>query len=145
MTKECYLGLIKKLNILIDNETLEKENLFTLATKTTQVNDDMPHAPGVSNKVSNLSVKIVMKEQDIDHIIDVLVDLRDEIKEQIRKLPADECDVLYRYYVLNEGLFEIAEAKHFSEIWIKKLKYRGVQKIQVVQSAAYKEACKILF
>ena len=145
MTNECYLGLIKKLNILIDNEILEKENLFTIATKTTQVNDDMPHAPGVSDKVSNLSVKIVMKGQEIDHIIDVFVDLRDEIKEQIRKLSADECDVLYRYYVLGEGLFDIADSKHFSESWIKKLKYRGTSKIKIVESAAYKEACKLLF
>lgn len=145
MTNEEYLELIKKLNILIDDEILEKENLFVLATKTTQVNDDMPHAPGVSDKVSKLSVKIAMKEEEIDHIIDVLVDLRDEIKEQIRKLPADECDVLYRYYVLNEGLFDIADSKHFSEGWIKKLKYRGVRKIQVIKSAVYEEACKLLY
>lgn len=141
---ENYLELVRKLDVLINNELLEKENIATLATKTTQDNDGMPHAPGVSDKVGNMSVKLTMKQQEIDHIIDVFVDLKDEVISQIRTLPTDECDVLYKFYVLNMGLFDISEDKCCSIDWIKKLKWRGISRIKVIESAAYKEAKKLL-
>lgn len=144
MKTETYLDLVRRLNVLIDNEQLEKENLFTIATKTTQDDDGMPHAPGVSDKVGNISVKILMKEQEIDHMIDTFVDLREEIKAQIRTLPTDECDVLYKYYVLNWTLAKISDERIQSIDWIKKLKWRGISKIKVLQSEAFKEACKLL-
>ena len=144
MKKETYLELIKKLNVLIDNEQLEKEKLFTIATKTTQENDDMPHASGTSDKVGNLSVKLAMKEKEIDHIIDVFVDLRDEIKAQIRTLPVKEYNVLYKYYVLDWGLFDIADDMECTVDWVKKLKNRGISYIGILESDAYKEACKLL-
>lgn len=145
MKTETYLGLIKKLNMLIENKELEKQELFTLATKVTQENDGMPHAPGVSDKVGNLSVKLLMKEQEINHIIDTYVDLKNEIIGQMQTLPEDEYDVLYKYYVLDEGLFEIAESRYQSVSWIKTLKYRGMCKIKIIQSEAYKCACATLF
>ena len=144
MKAETYLGLIRRLDTLINNEELEKENLFTLATKTTQANDGMPHAPGVSDKVGNLSAKILIKEQEINHIIDVFVDLKFEIINQVRTLPTDESDVLYKFYVLNHGLYDIAEERDQSVAWIQKLKWKGISKIKVIQSEAYKEACKLL-
>lgn len=144
MKTETYLELVRKLNILINDELLEKEQLFTLAAKTTQTLSDMPKAPGTSDKVGNLSVKLLMKQQEIDHIVDTYVDLKDEIINQIRALPVDECDVLYKYYVLNIGLFDIADSRNQSIDWIKKLKWRGVHKIKVIQSEAYLAACKVL-
>ena len=145
MKTETYLELIKKLNVLIENEQLEKENIATLAAKTTQANDGMPHAPGTSDKVGNMSVKLMMKDQEIDHIIDVLVDLQDEIIAQIRKLPTDECDVLFKYYVLGMGLFDIADVRDRSVDWVKKRKWKGISKIEIIKSNAYKEACALLF
>ena len=106
--------------------------------------DGMPHAPGTSDKVGNLSVKLLMKEQEINHIIDTFVDLKYEIISQIRTLPTDECDVMYKYYVLNIGLFDIADEREQSVDWIKKLKWRAISRIKVLQSEAFKEACKVL-
>lgn len=145
MKTETYLELIKKLDILINNELLDKESIATLATKTTQELSDMPHAPGVSDKVGNLSVKLLLKQQEIDHIIDVFVDLKEEIKAQIMTLPADECDVMYKYYVLDWSLSKISDDKGYSVDWIKKLKWRGISHIKVIQSEAYREACTLLF
>ena len=144
MTKELYLELVRKLDVLINDEILEREKIFTLSTKTTPELSDMPHAPGVSDKVGNLAVKLAMKQQDINHCIDVYVDLKDEIISQIRTLPTEECDVLYRYYVLGQGLFDISDDMNYSVSWIKILKYRGTQKIKVIDSAAYRQAKKII-
>lgn len=144
MKTENYLELIRRLDVLINNELLEKENILTLATKTTQELSDMPHAPGISNKVCNLSVKLLTKQQEIDHIVDIFVDLKTDIIKQIRTLPTDEADVLYKYYVLNMSLSEISDDKCCSIDWIKKLKWRGVSKIKVIKSEAYKAACEVL-
>lgn len=143
MKIESYLGLIKKLDVLINNEQLEKENIFTLATKVTQSNDGMPHAPGISDKVGSAAVKLVQKEEEINHLIDLYVDLKEEIISQIRTLPADECDVLYRRYVLGEGLFDVAESREQSVAWIQKLSWRGMHHMKIVDSDVYKEVCKI--
>ena len=86
MTKELYLELVRKLDVLINDEILEREKIFTLSTKTTQELSDMPHAPGVSDKVGNLAVKLAMKQQDINHCIDVYVDLKDEIRQVVAGL-----------------------------------------------------------
>ena len=145
MKTETYLELIRKLDMLINNELLEKERLFTLATKTVQELSDMPHATGTSDKVGNAAVKLSMMQQKINHTVDVFVDLKTEIISQIRILPADECDVLYKYYVLGQGLFDIAEERGQSVDWIKKLKWRGISKIKVIQSEAYNQACALLF
>lgn len=144
MSREEYLELVGRLNTLIDNELMMKEELRTLATKTTQENDGMPHAPGTSDKVGNVAVKIRMKEQEIDHIVDVFVDLSDEIRTQVLTLPVDEADVLYKYYLLNMTLVAIADKRGQSTEWIKKLKNRGVSKVKIIESEAYKETCKLL-
>ena len=144
MKTEQYLELIKKLDTLINDELLEKENIFTLATKITQELSDMPKAPGVSDKVGSSAVKLMMKQQEINNIVDIYVDLKDEIISQIRTLPVSECDVLYRYYVLDQGLFDIADEMNYSVSWVKMLKCRGTNKIKIIDSAAYREAQKIL-
>lgn len=143
MKIETYLGLIKKLDVLINDELLEKENIFTLATKVTQTNDGMPHVSGTSDKVGNAATKLLMKQEEINHLIDLYVDLKNEIISQIRTLPADECDVLYRRYVLGEGLFDVAESRNQSVAWIQKLSWRGMYKMKVIESDTYKKVCKI--
>ena len=122
MTKEFYLELIQKMDLLIVNEYEELEKLNSLAEKITQENDGMPHASGTSDKVGNTSVKIVMKQQEIAETISLCIDLRDEIIGQIKKLHKDEYDVLYKYYALDMGIFEIADVKIKSDSWVKKIK-----------------------
>ena len=91
------------------------------------------------------ALELMMKEEEINHAIDVYVDLKHEIISQIESLPEDEYDVLYDYYVLDFGLFDIASSRGQSVDWIKKLKWRGISKITVIESDVYKEACELLF
>lgn len=144
MKTEKYLELIKKLDVLINNELLEKERLFALSTKVNQELSDMPRGTNTSDKIGDGAVKLLMKQQEIDHITDVFVDLKEEIKAQIRTLPVDECDVLYKYYVLDWSLFDIADEREQTVDWIKKLKWKGISKIKVIQSEAFKEACVLI-
>ncbi len=145
MSNEEYLGMIEKLNLLINNKILEKEELFTIATKTTQENDGMPHASGTSDKVGNGTVKILEKESEIDRVIDLFYDLKQEIIGQIQKLPADEYDVLHKSFVQGMSIATIAEekGKHFDTI--KSIRRKGIRNVRILESKNLKDARKMLF
>ena len=145
MTNEEYLGMIEKLNLLITNKILEKEELFTIATKTTQDNDGMPHATGTSDKVGNSTVKIVEKEAEIDRVIDLFYDLKQEIIGQIQKLPAEEYDVLHKSFVQGMSLVDIADEKGKSLTMIKKIRRTGIANVKILWSGNLKQAEKLLF
>ena len=144
MTEEDYLELIQKLDLLISNELEELDRLNALAVKVTQENDGMPHAPGTSDKVGNAAVKITMKQQEINEIIDLSIDLREEIIGQIKKLHKDEYDVLYKYYVLDMSIFAIADARDKSDRWVKNIKRQGMQHIEIAKTETLEKVLNLL-
>lgn len=145
MSNEEYLGMIEKLNLLINNKILEKEELFTITTKTTQANDGMPHASAISDKVGNGAVKLVQKAHEIDATIDLFYDLKQEIIGQMQKLCVEEYDVLYKSYVLEISLENIAKEKNKHIDTIKGIRRSGIKNIRVLESETYKKAQKLLF
>ena len=144
MNNEEYLGMIEKLNLLISNKILEKEELFTIVTKTTQENDGMPHTSGTSDKVGNGVMKLMEKEAEIDRAIDLFYELKEEIIGQMQKLPADEYDVLHKSFVQGMPLGHIAKAKGKHVDTIKGIRRRGIRNIQILWSDNLREAMKIL-
>ncbi len=145
MNNEEYLSMIEKLNLLINNKMMEREELFTIATKTTQENDGMPHATGTSDKVGNGSVKLLEKEAEIDRVIDLFYDLKQEIIGQIQKLPAEEYDVLHKSFVQGISLADIATEKNKHTDTIKKIRRSGIRNVRILESKNLKEARKMLF
>ena len=145
MSNEEYLGMIEKLNLLINNKILEKEELFTIATKTTQDNDGMPHATGTSDKVGNGTVKLLEKEAEIDRVIDLFYDLKTEIIGQIQKLSADEYDVLYKSFAQGMSLGDIATEKNKHIDTIKKIRRSGIRNVRILETTNLQEARKMLF
>ena len=144
MSNEEYLGMIEKLNLLINNKILEKEELFTIVTKTTQDNDGMPHASGTSDKVGNGTVKLLEKEAEIDRTIDLFYDLKEEIIGQMQKLPTDEYDVLHKSFVQGMSLTMISKAKGKALNTIKAIRRTGIDNIQIYYSDNLKTAKKML-
>jgi hypothetical protein len=134
LSKEEYLELIQKLDLLIGNEAEELEKLRAIAEKITQENDGMPHASGTSDKVGNLAVKIVMKQQELGETICLCVELRSEIVGEIGKLNTDEYDVLYKHYVLNMNIKKIAAIRRKSISWVKEIRRLGIEHIEIKQS-----------
>lgn len=145
MSNEEYLDMIEKLNLLINNKILEKEELFTITTKTTQANDGMPHATGTSDKVGNGAVKLVQKAQEIDATIDLFFDLKQEIIGQMQKLPADEYNILYQSFVLCVALGTIADDLGMSMSQVKRARKKGIADIQILWSDNLRNAEKMLF
>lgn len=145
MTNEEYLGMIEKLNLLITNKILEKEELFTITTKTTQANDGMPHASAISDKVGNGAVKLVQKAQEIDAAIDLFYDLKQEIIGQMQKLPVDEYNILYQSFVQSVSLGDIADDLGMSTAQVKRARRNGIADLRILQSDNLRRAEKMLF
>ncbi len=145
MSGEEYLNMIEKLNLLINNKILEKEELFTITTKTTQANDGMPHAAGTSDKVGNGAVKLVEKAKEIDEMIDLFYDLKQEIIGQMQKLPVDEYNILYQSFVQRVSLSDIADDLGVSLAQVKRTRRSGIANLRILQSDNFHRAEKILF
>lgn len=145
MKNEEYLEIIEKLNLLISNKILEKEELYTIVTKTTQENDGMPHASGTSDKVGNGTVKLITKAQEIDDTIDLFYDLKQEIIGQMQKLPVDEYNILYQSFVQGETLGNIADDMEMSLAQVKRARRSGIANIRILWSDNLMRAKEMLF
>lgn len=122
----AWLEGIRKLDQLIDAKIAEKERVRELMVNTVGSIDGMPHAPGISDKVGNLTVKLISLEEELNALIDRYVDEKAEVIKAIEKLPEREYGVLHRYYLRNMTLEQVAEDIGYctTQIWrIKKSAY----------------------
>lgn len=122
-----WLSQIGKLNQMIDAKIAERDQIRMLATNTVGNLDGMPHAPGISDKVGSLAVKLVALEADINALVDQYVDRRQEVVEVLERLPEREYGVLHRYYIRGMTWEQVAEDMGYctTQVWrIKKAAVR---------------------
>lgn len=121
-----WLESIRKLDQLIDAKIAEKERVRELMVNTVGSIDGMPHAPGISDKVGNLTVKLISLEEELNALIDRYVDEKAEVVKAIEQLPEREYGVLHRYYLRSMTLEQVAEDIGYctTQVWrIKKSAY----------------------
>lgn len=94
-----YLEQVKIADAMVDSKLAEKRELWALATSMTQVNDGMPHASGVSDKMTNIVAKIIAKQNEIDAQVDRFIDIRDDVIRHIEMLSLKQYKVLHWLYV----------------------------------------------
>lgn len=135
MDAKDYLGQIRLLDVLIQNKQLEIEQLETLATRVTSVNEgDRVQASGNQDKMADIVCKIVELRKEINADIDKLVDLKSEIIPIIDAVQdADMIDVLYKRYIQYKKWEEIALEMHYTYQWVCKLHGRALQKIDMIR------------
>ena len=138
-----YLEQVKIADAMIEVKKAEQQELWALATSTTQVNDGMPHAPGVSDKVGNIMYKLVEAQNRTNEQIDRYIDIRNDVIRHIEMLPTKQFTVLYWLYVRkkaqrkqNQSLYytwrEVAENLGCTEQNIAKIRKRAVRNLQKI-------------
>lgn len=154
-TKEVYeyLESIKKVGYILENKMLEKEELYTLATKTTQVLSDMPRSFGQSDKLANLTCEMVEIDNEIAETIQLLLNFKKEVISNLQKIQnVYQYETLYLLYIENKPIMEVAEcigAKKGIDMvtpqWVQKLKQRGVENLSnfLTKSENYKKILKM--
>ena len=138
-----YLQQVKDADAKIDEKKAELQELWSLATSVTQLNDGMPHAHGVSDKVGKTTRKIIKAREKTIAQIDKYIDIRADVIRHIEMLPTKQCTVLLWLYVRkreprgkNQSLYytwsEVAENLGCSEQNISNTRKRAIKNLQKI-------------
>ena len=145
-----YLQQVKDANATIEEKKADLQELWTLATSITQINDGMPHAHGVTDKVGKTTRKIIKAEEAIIAQIDKYMDIREDVIRHIDMLPPKQREVLHWLYVRkrekrskNQSWYytwsEIAENIGCSEQNIANTRKRAIKNLQKILDAEKKQ------
>ena len=127
MTAEAYLEQIKKLAAIIENKKEEYTRWVGLASG----GGDLSAVERVkASKNPRQIPQAIVQYVELEREIRELMRQRDAIIATIERLPAIEYQILYRLYVKDCTLKEIAYQFHKSYAWAKKKKKNALRLVQ---------------
>lgn len=146
-----YLDQVKDADAKVDERRADERALWDIATGTTQENDGMPHAPGVSDKVGNITPKIIEAQKRTNEQVDRYIDIRDDVIRHLEMLPSKQCTALHWLYVRrreyrkkNQSWYytwrEVAENMGCTEQNLSKLRKKGIRNLQKILDSEKKQA-----
>ena len=146
-----YLEQVKEADTMIDSKRADERELWAIATSITQVNDGMPHATGVSDKIGNIMHKIIEARNRTNEQIDRYIEIRDDVIRHIEMLPLKQYTVLHWLYVRkrdrrekNQSWYytwrEVADNMGCSEQNISNTRKRAVKNLQKILDSEKKQA-----
>lgn len=110
MTAKDYLKQIEKLDTLIKNKLIEKQQWRDAALGiTARMGDEKVQSSGNPQKMAAAIERYIDLEKEIDVIIDKLIDTKREIISVIEQLDSREYDLLHKIYVQQKELVEVAD------------------------------------
>lgn len=133
MTVCEWLDQVRKLDELIDAKIVERDQLFTLATKVTVgVNDGTPTGNNISDPTGINGAKLGDMAKEIDALVDKYVDHKANVIKTLEKLPAKEYGVLHRYYIRYMTIEHIAMEMGYCTRSIDRIKANGLKILEDV-------------
>lgn len=131
MDAKEYLKQIGKIERMIKNKQIEKEQWVNLASGTTaQIGSERVRSSGSQSKMSDAIIKAV----DIEAEIIELIEKRKKIIKTIEQLSEDEYNVLHMRYVRHmTSYFDIGlECGKRSESWATTTRRKALKSLQVI-------------
>lgn len=133
MKAKDYLQQVQKIDVIIKNKIIEKEQWMSMATSTTASSDgERVQSSGSQQKMADAVVRYVELEADIDRHINSLIDTKKDVIEVIEQLPAIEYDILHRVYIQYKDLNDVAAEYGKTYSWITTVHGRALQHVQDV-------------
>lgn len=140
MKAKNYLLQIRKLDTLIQNKIIEREQLYNMALSiTARYNTDKVQTSGSQQRMADNVVNLVDLDVGIEECINNLAKAKKSIISTIERLPGDLYDILHKRYVQNMDLGEIAEAKDRSYSCIATLHGKALLMVQEIIDKEEKE------
>lgn len=128
-----WLEQVRKLDELIDAKLAERDKLWAMATSVTVDSDGMPHAKGgVSDPVGNGAVKLRVLADEIDRLIDVYVEHKEQVIRALEKLPHNEYGVMHRHYIRYMKWEDVAEDMGYSVRQVMRIKVKSCKNLEDV-------------
>lgn len=133
MDAKLFLRQLKKLDYMIENKTIERNQWKSIATSTTaQMCGERVQTSGSKQKMAD-AVGIYMDiEREVDEYIDMLVAKKKDIISVIEQLDAGEYDIMHKRYVQYLTIEEIAACKNKTPSSIKGTHRAALGKVQKI-------------
>ncbi len=133
MEAKKFLNQLKKLDKLIENKLIEKNQWKTISTGTTaNMCGERVQTSGSKSKMADAVVKYVDLEREINERIDALVDERKNVISVIEQLNTVEYDLLHKMYVQYYTLYEIASMYKKTYSWATSIHGRALKNVQKI-------------
>jgi DNA-directed RNA polymerase specialized sigma subunit len=144
MNAERWVERARNLDFQIADALAEKEQLLALATDISpKPMDGMPfsNTGTVSQKIPNAVIKLIEQAQKIDKLVEGYIAAKQEIVDVLSKLPENEHDVLYGYYIKkikdeSTGRFmhmtweQVAEDLGYCSVQVWRIKKKGLKNLE---------------
>ena len=141
MKAKEFLKQVLKLDKLIENKLIEREQWKSIAMGTTSggadviVNGvthkmDRVQSSGNPQKMADAVARYVDLEAEIDAVIDELVDTKKDVIAVIERLAPIEYDILHKMYIQHNTLDETAELCNKSYSWAKTVHGIALKNVQ---------------
>lgn len=144
-TKEArlFLGKLKKLDAMIENKLIEKEQWKAIATGTTaQMGGERVQTSGSQQKMADAVGRYIDIESEIDACIDRFIDEKKDVISVIEQLNHDEYDVLHKTYVQYHDFYEVADMCDKSYSWVTHVHGQALWKVQKILDGRKSECLK---
>lgn len=132
MTAKEHLQQIRILDTRINNKLVERFQLDCLRTNITSSLSSEPRGSGgVTDKVGNITAKLIDLEEQINRMVDEFVNQKQECITLIEKVHDPlQYTVLHKHYVQYKKLAEIAGEEHYSYDYIKEIHSKALSTYQ---------------
>ena len=158
MAKEAkdFLLQLKKLDKLIENKLIEKEQWKSIAMGVTSSSESVlvningkrelqnmekVQSSGNPHKMEDAIIKYIEIEGEIDRCIDILIDTRKDVIETIEMLPVQEYDLLHKVYVQHITLADAADAYNTTYSNVTTVHGRALKMVQDILNEREKDEC----
>ena len=131
MKAKEFLKQLKKLDCMIENKIIEKEQWKSIAEGTGMNSEgERVQSSGSQQKMADAVNRYVDIEKEIDRFIDRLIDTKKDVISVIEQLNATEYDFLHKVYVQYLTLDDVADMYDKSHSWAITTHGRALQKVQ---------------
>lgn len=133
MEATAFLEKVKRLDILIKNKLIERDQWHELAMSVTSYSDgERVQSSGNLQKMADAVARCVDMQAEIDALIERIVAEKAEVLAVIEQLPPDEYDVLHMRYIQHLTNDEINMARDRSVTWASTIISKGKAHVQQI-------------
>lgn len=126
-----YLKQLKRLDTMIANKIIEKEQWKAISMSTTaQMGGERVQASGSQQKMADAVCKHIDIEKEVDACIDRLIDTKKDVISVIEQLNTTEYDLLHKVYVQYITLEDVANMYGKSYTWVTTVHGRALKAVQ---------------
>jgi hypothetical protein len=134
MDAKSYLKQVEKLDALIQNKLIEREQWMDVALSITAgVGGDRVQSSGVKSKMAEAVERCVDMEAEINGLVDRLIDVKKEVVATIEQVEnPTEYNLLHMRYIQKMDLQEIADRYGKEYTWATTTHGRALKSVQEI-------------